>query len=71
MPDAWMGRLVGKMHVNGVSQKDLAEEMMCTDGYVSMLLNGTRRPDGARERLESAYARVMEKRKDAKTKNHR
>lgn len=67
LPEAWMGELVGRMHNAGIQQKDLAKEMNCTKAYVSMLLNGTKKPPLARERLEAAFASVMlKKQKDKK-----
>ena len=62
MPKPWTGRLVGKMHTNGVTIQDLADELGYSRGYVSMLLNSEREPDGVRTRLESAYERVIAKR---------
>lgn len=64
MPEAWTGRLVGKMHNAGISRVELAEEMGCKKAYISMILNGQRNPKGARERLEAAFARVLEKREE-------
>lgn len=67
LPEAWMGELVGRMHNAGIQQKDLAKEMNCTKAYVSMLLNGTKRPPMARERLETAFAAIrMRKENEAK-----
>lgn len=64
-PDRWTGRLVGRMHNNGISNKDLAKELDCTAAYVSMVLNGARKPGGARERFEDAVSRLIEKKKSA------
>jgi len=63
MPEPWTGRLVGKMHNNGVTLQDMADEMRCTRAYVSMILNSKKRPDSARERCESAYERIIANRK--------
>ena len=62
MREAWTGELVGKMHVNEVSIKELAAEMNCTKNYAGMCLNGHRKPEGIQERMENAFERVMEKR---------
>ena len=64
MPEAWTGELVGKMHMHRVSNQDLANEMFCCKSYVGRILNGQRNPKGARERLEAAFERVLEKRKE-------
>lgn len=64
MPEPWTGRLVGKMHNNGVTLQDMADEMNCTKAYVSMILNSKKRPDNARERCESAFERIIARRKN-------
>lgn len=61
MPEAWTGRLVGKMHNARITQQELAEEMNYTKAYVSMVLGGARKPKGARERFEAAFDSVKQK----------
>jgi len=63
MIEKWCGDLVGKMFRNKVTRQDLADELGVTKQYVSMLLNGERTTEGARERLENAYNTILEKRK--------
>ena len=63
MPEVWTGKLIGKMHNNKVTYEDLAAELGVTKSYISMILNGTRKPDGIRQRLEQAYEDVLAKRK--------
>ena len=63
MPEKWTGRLIGKMHNECITYDDLANELGVTKAYVSMILNGTRKPDGIKERMESAVCAVVEKRK--------
>lgn len=62
MPDAWTGRLIGVMHNNDVTYEDVAKELGVTKSYISMILNGRRRPDGIRKRMESAVSEVIRKR---------
>lgn len=64
MPKKWSGNLIGKMHNEGITRQDLANEMGVCKSYVTMMLNGYREPDGARERLEAAYEAVRQKRKE-------
>ena len=64
MKDPWTGRLVGKMHNNCITLEDLGKEAGITKAYVSMILNGERHPVGARERLEAALDRIIERRKN-------
>lgn len=63
MKEKWTGDLIGKMHNERVTYQDMAEEMSVTKSYISMVLNGSRKPKGIRERMESAFASVIEKRK--------
>ena len=64
MVEKWTGRLVGRMHNERVTYDDLAEEMGVTKSYISMILNGARKPEGVRERMEAAFSAVVEKRKE-------
>ena len=59
MPEKWTGELVGKMHLYGVRQADLAKVAGVTRAYVSMILAGKRTPAGGREKLEDAFARCI------------
>lgn len=63
MPDKWTGRLVGKMHNERVTYDQLAEELGVGKSYVSMILNGARKPAGIKERMEAAFNAILEKRK--------
>lgn len=63
MPEKWTGRLIGKMHNERVTYDELGAEMGVTKAYVCMILNGARKPEGIRERMEAALAAVLEKRK--------
>ena len=62
MREAWTGSLIGRMHVEEVTMEQLANEMNCTKRYVSRILNGTRKPPNARERLESAFENILRRR---------
>ena len=61
MPDAWTGVLVGKMHNKGVTYDGLAAELGVSKAYVSMVLNGARKPANARQRFNDAFNRIIEK----------
>lgn len=63
MIERWCGDLVGKMFRNRVTRQDLADELGVTKQYISMLLNGERTTENARERLESAFNAIVERRK--------
>lgn len=64
MIEKWTGRLIGRMHNERVTYNDLAAELGVGKSYVSMILNGTRKPDGIRERMEAAFDAVIAKRKE-------
>lgn len=63
MVDKWTGRLVGKMHNERVTCGELAAEMGVGKSYVSMILNGKRKPDGIKERMEAAFDAIIQRRK--------
>lgn len=63
MLEKWTGNIVGKMHVHKITSKELAEEMGVSRQYVSMILNGTRSPDDARGRVETAVDALIERKK--------
>jgi hypothetical protein len=64
MNDKWTGILIGKMHNERVTYQDLADELSVTKSYISMILNGSRKPKGIKQRLEDAFNSVIEKRKN-------
>lgn len=57
--EQWIGRAVGKMHINKITQTQLAEEMGVTNDYVWMILNGKKTPKGIRERVELAINNII------------
>lgn len=61
-PEKWTGKLLGDMHVNNVSNRDLANELGVTEQYVSMLMHSKRTTKNAKERLNAAYQSVLSKR---------
>ena len=67
MPEKWTGNLVGKMHNNQITNEDLARELGVTAAYVSMILNGKRKPPEIKNRMEDALKAIIEKRKQGVT----
>ena len=61
MPETWTGNLIGKMHNKDVTYDELAEEMGVTKSYVSMILNGHRRPPDIRNRMEVAFNSIIQR----------
>jgi len=62
VPETWTGNLIGKMHNKDVTYDELAEEMGVTKSYVSMILNGHRRPPDIRNRMEVAFNSIIQRR---------
>lgn len=51
MPAKWTADLLGKMHLAGVTAKQLAAEVGWNPKYLSVVLNGHKEPKGAEEKL--------------------
>lgn len=66
MPAQWTARLIGEMHLNGITAKQLATEAGYTAEYVSMLLNGHRQPKNAEQTLREALDRLINAHNEAK-----
>lgn len=60
MPEAWTGKLIGKMHNNGISYNDLGAKLCITNQYISLILNGVRNPSGMREKMEKAVDELIQ-----------
>lgn len=57
--EKWTGDVVSKMHIYRVTCQEIADEMGVTKGYISMILNGRRKPEGIRQRVESAVDEII------------
>ena len=62
--EAWTGELIGRMHNADVTYDDIAAEMGCGKAYVCMILNGRRNPPDAEARLNDAFYRAKQKKKE-------
>lgn len=60
MPAQWTGDVVGKMHLYGISQVQLANALGYTPEYVSAVLNGKRTPKDAENRFRTAVDHLAE-----------
>ena len=60
--DSWIANAVGKMHVNRISNIDVAKKLNFTVEYVSMILNGKRDPKDAEIRIMSAIDEIIAER---------
>lgn len=61
MPAEWTADLLGKMHLAGITAKQLAAEVGWHDKYLSAVMNGHREPKGAEAALRAAFQRLVEK----------
>lgn len=59
MPEKWTGHVVGKMHVYNITRDELAKKLGYTKAYISMILNGSRRPGDAKEKLNAALNEII------------
>ena len=50
------------MHNHNVTYEELAAELGVTKPYISMILNGARKPNGIRKRMEDAVKAIIQKR---------
>lgn len=64
MPEKWTGNLIGKMHNEKITYDEVAAELGVTKAYVSMLLNGTRKPPNIQKRMEAAVNSIIQRRKE-------
>lgn len=54
MPAQWTADVIGKMHLNRITKRQLASCLGVTPEYVSMVLNGHREPLDAEQRFRDA-----------------
>ena len=64
MLEEWTGRVVGELHVQGITMQQLAEEMGITNRYLAMVINGHRNPPDAEKRCWEAIKRIVDRRSD-------
>lgn len=62
--EEWIANAVGSMHVNRISNIEIAEKLDVTPEYVSMILNGKKTPKGACERINAAIDEIIKERND-------
>lgn len=64
MPAQWTGRIVGELHNNRITLKELAKEVGWHDKYLSQVINADQPPKGAEQKLTDAVKRLIEKQKE-------
>lgn len=60
MPEQWTADLLGKMHMAGITAKQLSEEAGMNPKYVSTIINGHVNPKNAEKVLNAAFQRIVE-----------
>ena len=61
MPAQWTGVIVGKIHINKLTAKELAKEVGWNDKYLSQVLNSENPPKDAEQKLNDALDRIIER----------
>ena len=61
MPAQWTGVVVGKIHNNQLTAKELAKEIGWNDKYLSQVLNSEKPPKGAEQKVNEALDRIIER----------
>lgn len=61
MPAQWTADLIGEMHLQGITAKQLAKEANLNAKYLSTILNGHVAPKGAEQTLQAALERIIAK----------
>ena len=64
MPAQWTGELIGKMHIHGITLKELADHMDRNPKYVSAVINGHCEPAKAEEQYMRALDELIEQKKE-------
>jgi hypothetical protein len=64
MPEMWTGDLIGRMHNAKVTKVDIANELGVHKSYISMILNGQRKPRNAEAKLNAAFDAIMARRNE-------
>lgn len=67
MPAQWTGRIVGEIHNNALSCKELAKEIGWNEKYLSQVLNSENPPKNAEEKVTAALERLIERTRSAVT----
>lgn len=59
MPAQWTADLIGKMHLHGISAKQLANKIGWNPKYLSTVINGHRNPKNAEKVLSDALDELI------------
>lgn len=62
MPELWTGDMVKRLHMERITQREVAKELGVTHQYVSMVLNGAKRSSTMQSRMNDAIERIIARR---------
>ena len=62
MAEQWTAEIVAKLHLQGITRRELADELGVTAQYVTMVLNGKKSSAGMEERMTKAISDIVERR---------
>ena len=57
----WTGKVIGEMHVTGVTMRELAAEIGWHEKYLSAVLNGHRNPKEAESKIKEGLSRCKDR----------
>ena len=60
MPAQWTAELIGEMHLNGITAKQLAKKVGWNPKYLSSVVNGHCEPKAAEMKLKSALNELIQ-----------
>lgn len=70
MPAQWTGVVVGKIHNNQLTAKELAKEIGWNEKYLSLVLNSENPPKNAEKKVNEALDRIIDRRNYAERLHH-
>jgi len=59
MPAQWTAEIIGQLHLNRITAKQLAAEIGWHEKYLSHVLNGHEEPNGAERKIRDALDRLI------------
>ena len=65
MPEQWTAEIIGEMHLNGITAKQLANQLGYNPKYVSTVLNGHRNPKKAEQTFRDALNLLIQQKKQS------
>lgn len=67
MPAQWTGKIVGEIHNNSLTAKELAKELDWNEKYLSQVLNSENPPKDSEAKVSAALDRLIARKHQAPT----